>query len=89
MAEDWKLYLFGDQAYNIQTYRQDLLRNRDNPVLEHFLMKAYDALRSEIYTLPSATRDIYPRFTCVDDVIQWNPTGERLVTLDMAIPAER
>lgn len=85
MADHVKLYLFGDQTYDIQTHLKDLLQKRSNPVVENFLIKAYDAIRAEIYKLPPALRDAYPRFTCVDDLILWNQTGSRLVPLDMAV----
>ncbi|KAL9056770.1 MAG: hypothetical protein Q9162_002741 [Coniocarpon cinnabarinum] len=85
MADDLKLYLFGDQTYDIQPYLKDLLRHRHNPVLEDFLAKAYDAVRAEIYNLPVQVRDDLPRFTCMDDLVLWNQSGRRCVPLDMAV----
>ncbi|KAK0637053.1 hypothetical protein B0T17DRAFT_588016 [Bombardia bombarda] len=79
------LYLFGDQTYDVQLYLKSLLRHRDNPVLEDFLVKAYDAIRSELYKLPAETREDLPRFTCHDDLILWDQGGNRCVALDMAI----
>ncbi|KAJ5952040.1 Acyl transferase/acyl hydrolase/lysophospholipase [Penicillium vulpinum] len=85
MADHLKLYLFGDQTYDLQAHLRDLLQKRHNPVLDHFLVKSYDAVRAEIYKLPPALRETYPRFTCVDDLIMWNQRGKRLVPLDMAV----
>lgn len=85
MADHMKLYLFGDQTYDLQTHLRDLLQKRNNPVVEDFLLRSYDAVRTEIYKLPPPTREAYPRFTCVDDLILWNQIGKRIVPLDMAV----
>ena len=85
MAEHLKLYLFGDQTYDIQPHLKVLLRNRDNPVLEDFLEKAYDAIRIGIYKLPYQVRDDLPRFTSLDDLVSWNQGGRRCIPLDMAV----
>ncbi|OBT51641.1 Type I Iterative Polyketide synthase (PKS) [Pseudogymnoascus sp. 24MN13] len=85
MAGLLKLYLFGDQTYDIQPHLRDLLQHRDNPVLEDFLVKAYDAVRAEIYKLPHQAREDVPRFTCLDDLLLWNQSGKRCIPLDMAV----
>ncbi|OCK75289.1 ketoacyl-synt-domain-containing protein [Lepidopterella palustris CBS 459.81] len=85
MAGHLKLYLFGDQTYDLQPHLKDLLRNRHNPVLEDFLVKAYDAVRTELYKLPQQVRDDLPRFTCLDDLVLWNQSGKRCIPLDMAV----
>ena len=80
-----KLYLFGDQTYDVRQHLKDLLRYRTNPILEEFLVKAYDAIRMEIFTLPPQVRDGLPRFTCLDDLVLWKQDGKRCVPLDMAV----
>jgi len=85
MAKQLKLYLFGDQTYNIQPHLGDLVLHRHNAVLDDFLGKAYNAIRAEIYQLPRDIRDDLPRFTCVDDVLLRKPGGKRYVPLDMAV----
>lgn len=85
MADHLKLYLFGDQTFDIQPHLKDLLRNRANPVLEAFLEKAYDAIRRDIYRLPHDVRDEIPRFTSLDDLFMWNKSGKRCIPLDMAV----
>ena len=85
MTGQLKLYLFGDQTFDVQPYLKDLIRYRHNPVLEDFLVKAYDAIRREIYNLPCEVRDDLPRFTCLDDIILRKPGGKRCVPLDMAV----
>ncbi|KAI5855057.1 ketoacyl-synt-domain-containing protein [Durotheca rogersii] len=84
MAEQ-KLYLFGDQTYDVQPHLKELMRHRDNPVLEDFLTKAYDAIRRELYRLPVETRDDLPRFTSLDDLLLWKQDSKRCVALDMAV----
>ena len=86
MAGHLKLYLFGDQAYDIRAGLKDLLRHRGNPILEDFLDKAYNAVRAEIYNLPAQTREEdVPRFTCLDDLVLSSPSGKRCIPLDMAV----
>ncbi|KAI9712188.1 MAG: Type I Iterative PKS [Chrysothrix sp. TS-e1954] len=85
MADNFTLYLFGDQTLDIQPYLKDLRRHEDNPILEAFLQKAYDALREEVHRLSKETRDDLPRFTCIDDIIFRKAWGARCVPLDMAV----
>lgn len=85
MSDQLKLYLFGDQTYDVQSHLKDLLLYRHNPVLEHFLVKAYDAIRAETYQLPCEIRDDLPRFTSVDDLVLQKPGGKRCIPLDMAV----
>lgn len=85
MTHQLKLYLFGDQTYDIQPYLKDLIQYRHNPVLEDFLVKAYNAIRTEIYRLPSEVREDLPRFTCLDDLVLRKQDGKRCIPLDMAV----
>ena len=80
-----KLYLFGDQTYDVRQHQKDLLRYRTNPIIEEFLVKTYDAIRIELFTLPPQVRDGLPRFTCLDDLVLWKQDGKRCVPLDMAV----
>ncbi|KAF2266560.1 ketoacyl-synt-domain-containing protein [Lojkania enalia] len=83
MAELLTLYVCGDQTY--QPNLKGLLRYRQNAILEDFLVKAYDAIRTEIYKLPHHFRDDLPRFTCFDDLAMWKQDEKRCVALDMAV----
>lgn len=85
MADHLKLYLFGDQTYDIRAQFKTLLQRRDNPILEDFLAKAFDALRGELYKLPPEIREDVPRFTCLSDLASWDQSGKRCVPLDMAV----
>ena len=85
MSDQMTLYLFGDQTYDIQQDLKDLLLYRDNPVLEDFLVRAYDTIRKDLYKLPDEIREDLPRFTCLDDLILWKQDGKRCIPLDMAV----
>ncbi|GAB1312815.1 fusarubin cluster-polyketide synthase [Madurella fahalii] len=80
-----KLYLFGDQTFDVQPHLRDLLNSRGNPVVQDFLVKAYDAVRAEIYQLPRSLREGVPRFTCLEDLILSDHGKERCIPLDMAV----
>lgn len=83
MAKQLKLYVCGDQTY--QPDLKGLLRYRCNAVCEDFLVKAYDAIRKEIYKLPPGLRDGLPRFTCFDDLVLYKQDEKRCIALDMAL----
>nr|ALQ32772.1 putative polyketide synthase [Fusarium babinda] len=85
MASHLKLYLFGDQTFEIQPHLQQLLQKRDNLFLHDFLNKSYNALRAELYRLPFSIRKDLPRFTCQEDLLLWDQSGPRCVALDMAM----
>ncbi|KAL7623783.1 fusarubin cluster-polyketide synthase [Parahypoxylon ruwenzoriense] len=85
MADQLKLYLFGDQTYDTRPHLKDLLKYRNNPALQDFLVKSYDTIRKEIYTLSPEIRNDLPRFTSLDDLVLWNQVGKRCVPLDMAV----
>lgn len=85
MADHLNLYLFGDQTFDIQPALKNLAEHRSNPVLEEFLLRAYAAIRQEIFNLPRKDRDFLPRFTCLDDLLLWIPDGRRCIPLDMAV----
>ncbi|EFQ36810.1 beta-ketoacyl synthase domain-containing protein [Colletotrichum graminicola M1.001] len=70
---DISLYLFGDQTFDIAEQFKDLLRYRNNPLVENFLEKSYQLMRKELYLLPSAVREGLPRFTCIEDFVLLGP----------------
>lgn len=86
MAEHLKICIFGDQTCDLRSHMKDLFRIRDNPAVEDFLVKAYNAVRKEIYKLPPEVRDDLPRFTGINDLILYNQgCGRRCVALDTAV----
>jgi hypothetical protein len=85
MTTPAKLFLFGDQTFDVQIHLKQLYRLRDDPLLDDFLVKSYVALRKEIYKLPAQVRDDIPRFTATEDLASWNQDGKHCIALDMAI----
>jgi hypothetical protein len=85
MADRLKLYLFGDQTFDVQPRLQELLHHRSNPILDDFLRKAYDVVRVELAKLPQDTKDHLPRFSFIEDIVLWSKSGKRYVPLDMAL----
>ncbi|KAH8200904.1 hypothetical protein TruAng_004913 [Truncatella angustata] len=85
MSDEPKLFLFGDQTYDNQPYRKELLRDRQNPILENFLSKSYDVIRKEIFTLPVEVIESLPRFTSLDDLLLWKQDGQQCIPVDMAM----
>ncbi|KAM0214770.1 hypothetical protein ACHAQD_008669 [Fusarium lateritium] len=85
MASHLKLYLFGDQTFEIQPHLKNLLQKRDNLFLQEFLGQAYNAIRADLFRLPYSVRKDLPRFTCPEDLLLWDQSGRRCVALDMAM----
>lgn len=87
MADHFKLYVFGDQTFDIQSSLHDLLQKRGNLFLQDLFRQAYHAIRVEVYKLPSQVRDGLPRFSCLEDLtlLYWEGTTERCIALDMAL----
>jgi hypothetical protein len=85
MAKHLKLYVFGDQTYNVQPRLKELLQYRANPVLEFFLGEAYTTIRQGIYTLSQEDRESLPRFGSIEDLLLWKRNGKPCLPLDMAM----
>lgn len=85
MASHLKLYLFGDQTFEIQPHLKNLLQKRDNLFLQEFLGQAYNAIRADLFRLAYSVRKDLPRFTCQEDLLLWDQSGRRCVALDMAM----
>ncbi|RBR03687.1 uncharacterized protein FIESC28_11725 [Fusarium coffeatum] len=85
MASHLKLYLFGDQTFEIQPHLKTLFQKRDNLFLQDFLNKGYHAIRVELFKVPYSIRKDLPRFTCLEDLLLWDQSGQRCVALDMAM----
>ncbi|KAK6706424.1 fusarubin cluster-polyketide synthase [Fusarium graminearum] len=85
MASHIKLYLFGDQTFEIQPHLKTLFQKRDNLFLQDFLNKAYYAIRVELFKVPYSIRRDLPRFTCLEDLLLWDQSRQRCIALDMAM----
>lgn len=86
-----KLYLFGDQTYNVGPHLKELMLSsrHSNSLVSNFLRGSYDSVRAELYRLPFQERDCLPRFTCVEDLVLWasrsSDASHRCVPLSMAL----
>lgn len=80
-----KLYLFGDQTFEIQPHLQNLAQKKSNLFLTDFLERIYNAIRLEFYKLPAQVRDELPRFTCPEDLVLHDPKQKTCIALDMAM----
>lgn len=81
-----KLYLFGDQTYDVQQHMGKLLQLRNNALVNGFLEMGYGAIREEIYRLPTQTRNQLPRFTNIEDLLLWkNTESGRFIAIEMAV----
>lgn len=86
MADQLKLCIFGDQTFDLKPHWKELFLIRDNPAVEDFLVKAYNAVRKEIFKLPLEVRQEIPRFTCLNDLILSNQSGtRRCIAIDTAV----
>lgn len=86
MADNMKLCILGDQTCDLTSHWKELLQIRNNPAVEDFLVKSYDAVRREIWKLPVDARNDIPRFSNINDLILSNQTGaRRCVAIDAAV----
>ena len=69
-ASTSQVFLFGDQTSVFESDLRSLLHDKDNASLRTFFEKAHYALRVEIAGLPVSQRELFPRFTCVLDLLQ-------------------
>ncbi|KAJ5150806.1 type I iterative polyketide synthase [Penicillium canariense] len=68
MAQHYRIYLFGDQTYDVDAPLRELLHHSD-PVLTSFFERALQVLRLEVGQLPSELRCTFPRFSSIADLI--------------------
>ena len=86
MSNTLKLAIFGDQTCDLKPHWKELFYIRNNPSVEDFLTKAYDAVRKEIWKLPVDARNSIPRFHNINDLILSNQDGDRrCLAIDTAV----
>ncbi|KAJ6043159.1 type I iterative polyketide synthase [Penicillium canescens] len=68
MAQNHRIYLFGDQTYDIDAPMRELLLHSD-PILTSFFERTLHVLRLEISQLPSQVRYEFPRFSSIADLV--------------------
>jgi Starter unit:ACP transacylase in aflatoxin biosynthesis len=78
-------YLFGDQSDDTRTYLRALLQSDSDPLLDCFLRKSFDAIRTELSRFPSARRRHAKRSSSLLDLLSLKNVGARDVALDHAI----
>ena len=69
-ASTSQVFVFGDQTSAFESDLRSLLHDKGNESLRSFFEKANYALRVEISCLPISQREIFPRFTCILDLLQ-------------------
>lgn len=88
MGHRQSFYLFGDQTFDVEPHLHTLLDARhNNPVLRDFLDKVYNTLRLRTFRIPPASREEWPTFTAIEDVLLWKPSEctTRCVPWEMAL----
>lgn len=64
-----QIYLFGDQTHAFDDGLCRLLQIKDNPVLSALFERVNYAIRLQIGLLPTAQKDIFPRFTSIHELL--------------------
>ena len=85
MTNTLKLYVFGDQTFDVHPHLREFIHDSGNSVLKDFLTKAYDVIRIELFNLPKDVREKLPRFGCINDILLWDGAGRHCVPLEMAV----
>lgn len=71
MGSQFKVYLFGDQTFDLFPNLRQLLYSKNSPLLESFFEQAYYKIRAEIGSLPATERESYAHFTSIADILSW------------------
>lgn len=70
-----RLYLFGDQTYDVADTLQDLTHVRDDALVSDFLEKASGVLKHEVSCLTAKQREQCPRFARILDLLPYYRAG--------------
>ncbi|GIC88991.1 type I polyketide synthase [Aspergillus udagawae] len=84
MAQHHRIYLFGDQTYDVDAPLWELLHHAD-PILTSFFERVLQVLRLELGQLPSELRDEFPRFSSIADLISRRRDTRLHPSLEMAL----
>ena len=86
MVPQVKIYLLGDQTYDVYSKLRELLHSTRDPVLNHFFESVDHTIRDEIGRLPHTTREELPQFSGVADLLSWHHCNNGpTVAFDMAL----
>ncbi|GAB7325180.1 hypothetical protein MBLNU13_g09258t1 [Cladosporium sp. NU13] len=69
MAETMRVYVFGDQTFDIADLLSGVIRNADDAIVADFLEQACQTLKDEILKLLPEQQDECPRFARVLDLV--------------------
>lgn len=84
-ASPSQVFVFGDQTNAFESDLRSLLHIKDNASLRAFFEKAHYVLRVEIAQLPISQRELFPRFTCILDLLQHYQTSGGNPALGLAL----
>ncbi|TVY82050.1 Non-reducing polyketide synthase [Lachnellula suecica] len=79
------LYLFGDQSEDIAEGLRSLICSVRDPILDAFLTKSYEAIRSEFQRIPWSKSKSTPKFASLLDLLALQKGGFRSVPLSHAL----
>ncbi|KAL8779358.1 MAG: hypothetical protein Q9194_001493 [Teloschistes cf. exilis] len=69
MAEETRVFVFGDQTCNVNAKLRQLLLQQGNPILTTFFEQAFYVIRTELGYLPVAEQKTFPRFNSIADLL--------------------
>lgn len=84
MSQHHRIYLFGDQTYDVDAPLRELLHHSD-AILSSFFKRALHVLRLEVGQLPSELRYEFPRFSSIADLISRRGDTQLHPGLEMAL----
>lgn len=69
MTDLMRVYVFGDQTYDIGDLLTNLLHTHDDPVLSNFFERSYQTLKREVLRLGREKRADCPRFSSLASLL--------------------
>jgi naphtho-gamma-pyrone polyketide synthase len=85
MAQDMRVFVFGDQSGDVIPELRELVSVKDNPLLLSFFQRAYITLRDEVAHHPQAVRGL-PGFVSVENLLwRYSESGIRNPAIESAL----
>ena len=85
MEDKMNIFLFGDQTFQIGSELSQMACLCDDPILESFLSRAYQALRCEIAELPESQRQQLPSLPSLPKLLAMPSQGPTHVAINQAL----
>lgn len=79
MANQFQIYLFGDQTHEVSAKLQALLHSKRSPILQSFFHEVHHKLRAEIGQLPARDKEIFPRFSSIAEILAWRKRQDKYI----------